>query len=291
MFILPYFGAPFVMKLPFTKMSGAGNDFVVVDNRVGEAPLSLEQIAGLCDRHFGVGGDGLLAVEPPQGEADFRMRYYNADGGEAEMCGNGARCFARFVRPFVNAADGNEAISFETPAGVIRAQFFGDEVEVNLTEPEDLRLNLEVALAAGPGTVHHLNTGVPHAIQFVDDLETMDIRARGKELRSHEAFAPAGVNANFLQKVADDLYAIRTYERGVEDETLACGTGVTAAAIIAHLVDGATLPVKLRVRGGDVLAVNFVRDGDTFRDVTLRGPAEVSFTGEIDLDSLHGAAH
>lgn len=276
------------MKLPFTKMSGAGNDFVVVDNRAGEAPLTLEQIASVCDRHFGIGGDGLLAVEAAEGEADFRMRYYNADGGEAEMCGNGARCFARFVRPL---AEGKERVSFETPAGIIRAQFFGDDVEVNLTEPEDLRLNLDVALAAGPATIHHLNTGVPHAIQFVDDLETMDIRARGKELRCHEVFAPAGVNANFLQKVEGGLYAIRTYERGVEDETLACGTGVTAAAIIAHLTDGAALPVQVRVRGGDVLAVNFVRDGETFRDVTLRGPADISFTGEIELDSLRPAAH
>lgn len=275
------------MTIPFTKMSGAGNDFVVVDNRALDLPLTAEQIAGLCDRHFGIGGDGVLAVEPAQNGADFRMRYYNADGGEADMCGNGARCFARFVRPL---APGQDAVRFETPAGVIAAKFCGDEVEVNLTEPEDLRPNLHIKLTAGAATVHVLNTGVPHVVELVDDLDTLDLVARGRELRRHEAFSPAGANANFLQKLDDGLYGIRTYERGVENETLACGTGVTAAAIIAHLVDHAAPPVRIQVRGGDILAVNFTRNGEQFRDVTLRGPADISFRGEIDLDTLRPPA-
>jgi len=283
MFALPLFPS---MKIPFTKMSGAGNDFVMVDNRDLSLALDQARIASLCDRHFGVGADGLLAVEPATNGADYRMRYYNADGGEAEMCGNGARCFARFVA----ALEGQrEAISFETPAGVIRATYHGDEVEVTLTDPFDLRTDIALDLAAGPATVHHLNTGVPHVIRFVDDIEAVDIIAQGRELRRHEAFAPAGANANFLQQVDGNLFAVRTYERGVEGETLACGTGVSAAAILAHLVQGASLPVRVRARGGDTLSVNFTREGDTISNVTLRGPADVSFTGEIDLDHLHAA--
>ncbi|MEM1059791.1 MAG: diaminopimelate epimerase [Verrucomicrobiota bacterium] len=272
------------MNLPFTKMSGAGNDFIVVDNRDLGLPLNPDQVARLCDRHFGIGADGLLAVEPPANGADFRMRYYNADGGEADMCGNGARCFARFVRGLNGE---REAVSFETPAGLIRARYHGDEVEVNLTEPFDLRLGMEIDLAGGPATVHHINTGVPHVVQFVHDLPAFPVVERGRELRRHEAFAPSGANANFIQCLEGGVYGIRTYERGVEDETLACGTGVSAGAIIAHLVEDAALPVRVQVRGGDLLAVNFSRDGDRIHDVSLRGPADISFTGEINLQTLH----
>lgn len=269
------------MKLTFTKMTGAGNDFVVVDNRSKQLNLSREQIEKLCDRHFGIGADGLLAVEPGEGGADFRMRYYNSDGGEAEMCGNGARCFARYARSLAGGAV--DLLSFDTPAGRIRARFVEEDVEVNLTPPVGLDLGRTIATAHGDVTVHSVNTGVPHAVLFEEDIRVTALVERGRELRHHPAFAPKGTNVNFAQLTADGTVLVRTYERGVEDETLACGTGVTAVGIISHLVHHLPTPVRVRVKGGDTLQVNFVREGDSLRDVTLRGPARVVFTGEIEL--------
>lgn len=268
------------MKLAFTKMTGAGNDFVVVDNRHKTLNLSREQIQKLCDRHFGIGADGLLAVEPGENGADFRMRYYNSDGGEAEMCGNGARCFARYSRTFKAGAD---ALSFDTPAGRIHARFIGNDVEINLTAPQGLDLGRKVKTAHGVVSVDSVNTGVPHAVLFVDNAAEVPIVEWGRELRRHEAFAPKGTNVNFAQLTPSGEILVRTYERGVEDETLACGTGVTAVGIISHLAHNAPLPVRIKVKGGDTLQVNFKREGDTLRDVTLRGPATIVFQGEIEL--------
>ncbi|MEM9481830.1 MAG: diaminopimelate epimerase [Verrucomicrobiota bacterium] len=269
------------MTLDFVKMNGAGNDFVMLDNRDLSLSLSKEDIALLCDRHRGVGADGLLAVEPAQNGADFRMRYYNADGGEAEMCGNGARCFARFAQKLTG---GDKPIRFETPAGVIGAEYFGDQVRVQLSEPFDLSLGEDIEILGSQRTIHNLNTGVPHAVVVVPDLEKVDIRPEGSAIRYHERYAPAGTNVNFMQVEDDSSIAIRTYERGVEDETLACGTGMVANAIIHHLLTGVESPIRVRVRGGDVLEVAFEGDVDSgFRNVTLTGPADFVFEGVVDL--------
>lgn len=261
----------------FTKMNGAGNDFVVVDNRNGSLSLSRETIAHLCDRHRGVGADGLLAVEPPEKSADFRMRYYNADGGEADMCGNGARCFARFAARLLPSIP--STLSFETPAGLIRAGFSGDLVTINMSEPCDLReaTDLEVA-GLGTCRVHFLNTGVPHAVVFVPNVEAVDIATSGASLRWNPAFAPKGTNANFAQVVAPENLILRTFERGVEGETLACGTGVCATALLHHLATGAPSPVSVRVRGGDTLEVGF---DPSLKNVTLTGPADFVFEGTL----------
>ena len=266
--------------LTFTKMNGAGNDFVMLDNRDGKLALSRAQIAQLCDRHRGIGADGLLAVEPAQNGADFRMRYYNADGGEAEMCGNGARCFARFAQKVTGKAGD---ISFETQAGVITAKFFGEIVQIQMSEPHSLRRNDALDVAGEKLTVHSLNTGVPHAVVFVENLADTDIRKLGAALRYHPHFAPKGTNANFVQKVGPQAISIRTYERGVEDETLACGTGMVACALIFHELDGAASPVQVKVRGGDTLEIAFEKDGDTYRNVTLTGPADFTFEGRTAL--------
>ncbi len=264
------------LMLHFTKMNGAGNDFVVTDNREGKTALTAAQIARLCDRHRGVGADGLLAVEPAQNGADFRMRYYNADGGEAEMCGNGARCFARFAQK-VSGQSGD--IAFETLAGVITAKFLGDLVQIRMSTPHSLRLGDELHARGEVLTVHSVNTGVPHAVVFVDDLENTDVRQLGRALRFHEHFAPKGTNANFVQQRAADTIAIRTYERGVEDETLACGTGMVACALIFHERTGAPSPVQVQVRGGDTLLIGFAKTADGYTDVTLTGPADFVFDG------------
>jgi diaminopimelate epimerase len=266
--------------LTFTKMNGAGNDFVMLDNRDGKLALDKTQIAHLCDRHRGVGADGVLIVEPAQNGANFRMRYYNADGGEAEMCGNGARCFGRFAQR-VSGQKGN--ISFETLAGVITAQFLGESVRIQMSEPHSLRLSDTLDVAGEKLTVHSLNTGVPHAVVLVDDLEKVDVRSLGEGLRYHPHFAPKGTNANFVQKVGANSIAIRTYERGVEDETLACGTGMVACAIIFHELTGATSPVAVKVRGGDTLEIGFRQDSAIYRDVTLTGPADFVFEGQTTI--------
>jgi diaminopimelate epimerase len=268
-------------SLPFVKMSGAGNDFVVIDNRSLHLALSGEQIARLCDRHLGIGADGLLAVEPAgSAEADFRMRYYNADGGEAEMCGNGARCFARFVHP-LRRADA-ERVRFLTPAGLITGEYVGDEVRISLTPPTDVKVNQRADFGWGEIEYHFLNTGVPHAVVYVPDAERAEVLAQGRAIRRSAIFS-RGTNVNFVQVTDSGQLVVRTYERGVEDETLACGTGVVASALMTHLVRRLPLPLCVKVRGGDVLTVDARGTGDVFCDVTLTGPAVEVFSGEIKL--------
>jgi diaminopimelate epimerase len=262
-------------------MSGAGNDFVVIDNRALSHALTREQIARLCDRHFGIGADGLLAVEPSdQPDADFRMRYYNADGGEAEMCGNGARCFARFVHPLrrVNA----EEVRFLTPAGLITGQYMGDEVRISLTAPTEMKIHQRADFGWGEIEYHFMNTGVPHAIVFVADAERAEVVAHGRAIRRSAIF-PRGTNVNFVRVTDSAMLIVRTYERGVEDETLACGTGVVAAALLTHRVHRLALPLCVKVRGGDVLTIDARAEGDVFHDVTLTGPAVEVFSGEIRI--------
>ena len=268
-------------NLPFVKMTGAGNDFVVIDNRALNHPLTREQIARLCDRHFGIGADGLLAVEPAdQPDADFRMRYYNADGGEAEMCGNGARCFARFVHPLrrINA----ERVRFTTPAGTITGEYVGDEVRINLTAPTEIKLRQRADFGWGEIEYHFMNTGVPHAVVYVPDAEKAEIVARGRAIR-HSPIFPRGANVNYVQVTDSGKLIVRTYERGVEDETLACGTGVVASALLTHLVQKLALPLCVKVRGGGVLTVDARPGADGFFNVTLTGPATEIFSGEIRL--------
>ncbi len=269
------------MTLSFTKMNGAGNDFVLLDNRDRALTLDGAAISRVCDRHRGVGADGLLLVEPAESDADFRMRYYNADGGEAEMCGNGARCFARFARKVSGVT--TERITFETPAGIIGARCIDDLVEITMSDPHSYRPTTTLDVRDRALEVDFINTGVPHAVVFVDDLETLDVRADGGALRHLDAFAPRGTNVNFVRVLGPSAIAIRTYERGVEDETLACGTGVCAAAILHHLRLGDPTPIAVTVRGGDTLTVSFDRTDDEFHRLTLTGPADFVFEGSISL--------
>jgi diaminopimelate epimerase len=267
-------------KLHFMKMNGAGNDFVMLDNRAGELQLSREQIARLCDRHRGIGADGVLMLEPASNGADFRMRYYNADGGEAEMCGNGARCFARFTNRIAGPL---EKLSFETPAGVIAAALQGEGVTLQMSDPRGLRLNLRVKTAGQDVECHYVDSGVPHLVVPVPSIDDVDVRQLGRALREHREFAPRGANVNFLERRGDDRIAIRTYERGVEDETLACGTGVVASALIYSALENVAGPIHVLVKGGDELSVSFKRDSEQFTDVTLTGPADFVFEGTVEV--------
>ena len=268
------------LMLRFTKMNGAGNDFVMLDNRKGELHLAPQQIVRICDRHRGVGADGVLVLEEAANGADFRMRYYNADGGEAEMCGNGARCFARFAQ---QTADAKANLSFETPAGVISAKVDGELVCLQMSEPTDLRLEIEISTKDQKLRGHFINSGVPHVVIPVEDIENVDVRKTGSAIRHHKLFSPKGANANFLEKRSRRRIAIRTYERGVEDETLACGTGVVASALIFATTENVDGPIGVLVRGGSELTVGFKRNGDRFTNVTLTGPAEFVFEGTIEV--------
>ncbi|VVM07775.1 diaminopimelate epimerase [Methylacidimicrobium cyclopophantes] len=270
------------MKIQFTKMTGAGNDFVLVDNRDGRLRLRPDQIARLCDRHFGIGADGMLVAETDAKEDRIRMRYYNSDGGEASLCGNGARCFARFLQPLLPGSEGDPLI-FLTGAGIVKASFLGEEVSISMPDPESARLRRLVTTRHGPLEVHWIHTGVPHLVVFVRDVERIDVEELGRELRWLPDFAPEGANADFVEVKGPDRIAVRTYERGVEGETLACGTGVTASALVAHLAKGLPSPVSVLVRSGESLRVGFERAGDGFRRVWLQGPATKVFTGEMEV--------
>jgi len=280
--------------LRFMKMNGAGNDFILIDNRVGDVRLDRTQIAQLCDRHRGIGADGILLLERPSNRADFRMRYFNADGGEAEMCGNGARCFARFANKFAAA---KEEISFETQAGVISAELKGDLVTLRMTEPTDLRLNINLPVDATPRRfsgdqsatgasrlLHFINSGVPHIVIEVPNIDDADVRREGAAIRHHKLFSPSGTNVNFIEKRGTRKIAIRTYERGVEDETLACGTGIVASALIFGATEGCQGPITVLARGGDELQVSFEVVAGRFSNVTLTGPAEFVFEGTIEVN-------
>lgn len=269
------------MIVRFTKMNGAGNDFVLVDNRHGKVQLRPEEIARICHRQRGIGADGLMLLVPPKrGEAEWAWDFYNSDGSTAEMCGNGARCFARFVQ---REAGTNGRLRFETGAGVITASFEGERVRINLTAPKDLRLNEQVTLSSGPATIHSLNTGVPHAVMFVENADRAMVQNIGAEIRNHKHFAPRGTNVNFAQVLEPGAIRVRTYERGVEGETLACGTGVTAAALISARLHRFAAPVRVKVQGGDWLEVSFREEGGEFREVQLAGPADFVFDGEISV--------
>jgi len=266
------------MNLEFTKMNGAGNDFILLDNRAGNIQLNREQIVRLCDRHRGIGADGVMILVPCRtGKADWAWDFYNSDGSTGEMCGNGARCFARFVQRTVGL---NRDFTFETEAGVITASFSGERVTVNLTKPKDLKLNQQLTLSTGDAVVHSLNTGVPHAVLYVSDADKAMVMSLGPEIRRHPHFGSRGTNVNFVQVLGPNHIRVRTFERGVEGETLACGTGVCAAAMISARVHQFASPVKVQVQGGDMLEVSF-KDRGGFEDVRLTGPADFVFVGRL----------
>ena len=261
-------------------MNGAGNDFVLIDNRSGDVHLNRDQIVQICDRHRGIGADGILLLEKASNQADFRMRYFNSDGGEAEMCGNGARCFARFAN---KVADAQAKISFETLAGVIAAELKDDLVTLQMTDPTDLRLNVSLRVGDKNKSVHFINSGVPHVVIPVERIDDVDVRGEGAAIRHHQMFSPKGANVNFIEKRGAKQIAIRTYERGVEDETLACGTGVVAGALIFAASENFDGPIGVLVRGGNELKVGFDKIDNQFRNVTLTGPAEFVFEGTIKV--------
>jgi diaminopimelate epimerase len=271
--------------LKIVKMSGSGNDFILVDNRLqaysDTAMIRLTRL--LCRRGLSVGADGLIFIGPSD-RYDFKWRFFNADGSEAEMCGNGGRCAARFAQMLGLAG---EEMTFETIAGPIQARVAGRVVKLQLTPPRDLRLDREVLGGALPYKVDFINTGVPHAVLWVDDPEQVDVAGLGAAIRFHPAFQPAGTNVNFARLENDRTLTLRTYERGVEAETLACGTGAVASAAIAVLKGKSRSPVPVRTRGGEILVVHLEGQGpDGFAAVFLEGMVTLVFQGEVCSEAL-----
>lgn len=264
--------------LGYTKMHGCGNDFIMIDGREGLAPERLPSLARLlCDRRRGLGADWIVALYPGAGAADFEMRYVNASGLPGEMCGNGARCAARFAAA-VGLAGPRAA--FRTDAGIVEAALEGETVRIAIPPPETIELGLELSIGGRTAVVHKLMVGVPHAVTIVPDLDSHPVETEGPALRAHPAF-PAGCNANFVELRAGEI-RMRTYERGVEAETLACGTGAVAVAAVAFLLGLAPLETDLSTRGGDRLRVSLARAGDRFTQAVLSGPTEIVARGEID---------
>ncbi|WP_029552451.1 diaminopimelate epimerase [Thermocrinis jamiesonii] len=249
----------------FSKLQGSGNDFVIIDNRDKKVEEFLKDlnldikdfVKRVCAFHTGVGADGLILIENPKDKNnDFSWRFFNADGSEAEMCGNGSRCAVRFA--FEEGIVG-EYVRFETLAGVIQAFVLekGRRIKVQLTQPKDYR---EVVLDVDGQRIEgsFINTGVPHFVVLVDDVEKIDVIKLGRLIRFHPSFQPKGTNVNFIQPISFNSIKIRTYERGVETETLACGTGATASALVAYKKGiVSTKPVEVKTRSGETLNIDF----------------------------------
>ncbi len=262
-------------KLSFKKMHGSGNDFILIDNRNEVVPKGTEQELAkrLCKRGFGIGADGLILIEESD-KADFKWQFLNADGSYAEMCGNGGRCAARFA--YLSGICGDE-LTFETAAGIIRATVKGDRVKLQLTRPRDIKPDMSLDVDGRQITVHFADTGVPHAVIFMEDVDEVPVKELGSKIRFHEAFQPAGTNVNFVEPRQDNQIKVRTYERGVEDETYACGTGAAASALFACMKGLTTSPVRVTTSGGERLTVYF--DTANPEEIFLEGNAVLVYSG------------
>ena len=268
-------------NLAFTKAVASGNDFIIIDNKSGELDcreLDYSQIArDVCTRRLAVGADGVLVFEKSL-VADFRMRIINPDGSEVDMCGNGARCSAYYA-----AINGwGQELSFETGAGIISAVVTGEMIKLKMSDPKDKKINLNLGMGHNIMVSHFINTGVPHVVHVVEeDLDNYNVKKIGRAIREHQFFAPEGTNVNFVKPIDNSSAVLRTYERGVEDETLACGTGTTAAAIILGLLGYVSSPVKMKTKSGEVLTVYYDIKGDKIDNVYLEGTAKIVFEGKI----------
>lgn len=283
-------------KIFFTKMVASGNDFVVIEG--GHKPQVSCLPAGrasyrllaqkICDRKFGVGADGLLVLEKSK-IADVRMRIFNADGSEAEMCGNGARCTALYYAYSMHRKPKThdprrttpEHISIETKAGFIHARVNSNVIKVQLTNPQHIKLDIPIKFDGRVIKVNFINTGVPHAVIFVEGIDKIKINEVARFIRNHKIFHPAGTNVDFVEVLGKNHIKLRTYERGVEDETLACGTGTVASSLIFALKSGAENKISALTKSGELLKVYFSEVNHKFANVWLEGKANVVFNGQL----------
>ncbi|MCW8849699.1 MAG: diaminopimelate epimerase [Melioribacteraceae bacterium] len=273
----------------FTKMNGAGNDFILIDSRKNVAfQLSEELIKQICDRRKGIGADGILFLEPSNLH-DFKLTYYNSDGSLGSLCGNGSRCSLKYA-----------AQNFEVDTTDIKFECNGNSysgsveknnvVTFNLKSPSEIRMNFPIIYKQKPLITHFVNSGSPHSVIFWEEIGDNNLKSFmkfnmfefGKIIRNSVEFSPKGTNVNLIHLEKDNIY-IRTYERGVEDETLACGTGAVASAIILKLVKKINLPIILNTFGNDKLEVNFIIVAEKFKKITLTGPAKINYIGSYNF--------
>jgi len=255
--------------MEFYKYQGTGNDFVMIDNRSGEwNDLSIKNIQKLCDRRFGIGADGLIKINTKEG-VDFEVDYYNSDGSKS-FCGNGARCSVAFAH-FLSIFKDNKTV-FNAIDGLHQAEINDDIVKLKMGDVKDINID---------GNDSVLDTGSPHYVKYVQDIANFNVFAEGNSIRNSENYKEKGINVNFVENISDDEIFVRTYERGVEDETFSCGTGVTASAL-TFLQKSNLTSVKVKTLGGD-LKVYAEKSGDSFREIWLEGPAKQVFKGKVEL--------
>jgi len=277
-------------RIHFYKMTGAGNDFILIDNRKGliNADHCQDFVRNVCRRKLSVGADGVVLIENDS-EVDFRWRFYNSDASEAEMCGNAARCAPRFV--YLTGIVEKPRMAFRTLAGIIHAELLDKSVKVQMTSPHGLSMDLKVEAEGRTFDLDFINTGVPHAVCFMgneQELESVDVQRFGHALRFHPQFQPAGTNVDFVFVRDVHSIAVRTYERGVEGETLACGTGAIASALISAARNRVVSPVDVKTRSGESLTIYFQINGEhqpsgsiQFKDVYLEGEARVAYAADL----------
>lgn len=270
--------------IEFWKMNGSGNDFILIDNRDGEVQEKemAHLVERICRRRESVGADGLIFVTRSD-QYDFAWRYFNADGGEVEMCGNGGRCVARFA--LLKGLAGPK-MTFETLAGPVSAEVMGRIVKVLMPDPSGLKMDVDLSPEPGWLSVDFVNTGVPHVVIQVENLSGHPVVEQGRVIRYHSKFSPEGTNANFIEVLGPDLVEIRTYERGVEDETLACGTGAIASALVASARGMVTSPVKVKTRGGEELRIYFRKEKNKFCQVWLEGNTSITYQARLNKEAF-----
>jgi diaminopimelate epimerase len=267
-------------KLNFSKYEGAGNDFIIIDDQLAHFPIDQkEMIKNLCHRQKGIGADGIILVQKSE-KADFRFRIFNKDASEAEMCGNGLRCFGKFIE---NLGFSKPSFFVETMDRVLLVEKKDETIQVEMGVNKDTLLNMTIDIDNKKLHLHATNTGVPHTVIFTNNVADFDVKNYGRIIRYHPYFAPKGTNANFAELNQSNQILLRTYERGVEDETLACGTGATAAAIIASLVHDIKSPIEVITKSQDKLIISFDKEGENFKNIKMSGPARLVFQGEISL--------
>jgi diaminopimelate epimerase len=270
-------------SIEFTKASGAGNDFVLIDNWDNSLKVSQPELAvALSSRPFGVGADGLLVLEK-SARANFRMSYYNADGSYGGMCGNGGRCIARFAYLRGRA---QQSMTFEALDHIYSADVTGERVALRMKAPAGYRPKVKLEIHGKTFLGQYVNTGSPHVVLIVDNLESVDVVGLGRAIRNHPEFQPAGTNVNFVHLIGRNTIQIRTYERGVENETLACGTGSVASAVVAHMAHALEQPILVRVRSGEDLVVALRSEADTITEASLEGSAHILFSGKAFYDDI-----
>ncbi len=280
-------------KVFFTKMSGAGNDFVFIDNKLNpDFSLTPEKIKKICDRHFGIGADGVIVIDDGAGY-DFIMKYFNADGSTGSLCANGARCSIWFAK--TSGRLKTDKANFFSGGKDYTGEVIGEElIKFNLNPPAKIKFNFKVKAFGQLITAHYADTGSPHVVVKISDVQAVPntnkffaniddfpVHRIGREIRYSQDFAPSGTNVNFVDVVNNEIM-IRTYERGVENETLACGTGSVAAAIICSVTDKLIPPITLKTFGGDKLIVNFEVENQRVKNPSITGPAKIIFSGSFE---------